>query len=243
MSDKDNFHNLGYLVKKNFFPVSLISEVFNELINNNAEVQRQVLTHVDSGLVDKKNVAIENGNIKYLKNPQLYFKLASRLIHSSLFHLTEKLFENLYLDTIELHQKYPGTTETPPHQDNFYFCLKEGKALTAYIPLNDQSFENGALAVLPESHKFDLDHNPSKVPGFSSGVVLTNDQKDKSDYYSLKAGDLSLHHCNIVHFAPPNLSEIPRINIAMRFRSLDDTIDAKRFEKYKKFRDSSVRIT
>lgn len=111
------------------------------------------------------------------------------------------------------------------------------------ICVNDQSFENGALAVLPESHMFDLDHNPSKVPGFSSGVVLTNDQKDKSDYYSLKAGDLFLHHCNIVHFAPPNLSEIPHINIAMRFRSLDDTIDAKRFEKYKKFLDSSVRIT
>lgn len=243
MFEKDNFDDAGYLIKKNFFNIKLIAKIFKDLDDKNAEVKKNLLDLVSSNLIEKNSIAIENGNIKYLKNPQIYFKSINFLVQLSLIDLCEKLIgENIYVDAVELHQKYPEATETPPHQDNFYMCLKKGKALTAYIPLNDQSFENGALAVLPGSHKNDLEHHSSDIPGFSSGVVLNNNQINQINYYTLKAGDLSIHHCNIVHLAPPNKSKIPRINVAIRLRSLTDSIDDIRLEKYKKFRNASVRI-
>lgn len=244
MTEKQNYDDLGYLIKKNFFEKSLIESIFNELVNENTSVKNKLTDFVSSNLVDSKDIAIENDNIKYLKNPQFYFKSINKLLQSSLLILTENLIgQNIHVDVIELHQKYPGASETPPHQDNFYFCLEKGESLTAYIPLNEQNYQNGALAVLPGSHKYDLDHNSSEVPGFSSGVELSNEQNNHIDYYSLKAGDLSIHHCNIVHLAPPNVSKTPRINIAIRLRSFNDRIDLKRQEKYIKFRESSVRIS
>ena len=170
MFEKQSYADNGYLIKKNFFDTKLIDKVFTELQNENDVVKNKLLDLIKSGLFDKKDLAIENDKIKYLKNPQIYFSSIKHLIQSSLLELSELLIgENVYVDLIELHQKYPGASETPPHQDNFYFCLEKGQSLTAYIPLNDQNYKNGALAVLPGSHKMELDHHYSKVPGFSSG--------------------------------------------------------------------------
>ena len=136
-----------------------------------------------------------------------------------------------------------GTTHTPPHQDNFYFCLEKGKALTAYIPLNKQSKRNGALAVIPKSHLIDFDHHQSDVVGFSSGI----NKEDLTDYeidnYELEAGDISFHHCNIVHLAPPNTSGNPRTSIAIRFKGMSDRICQKKLERYKEFANKSKRIS
>lgn len=243
MNDQHNYNLKGYLIKKKFFDVKLISAIYEEVTNEHFKVKSKLINYLDSNTIEKKNISIENGNIKYLKNPQIYFKSINYLVEAALFKLANNIVgENIFLNTIELHQKYPGASETPPHQDNFYFCLEKGQALTAYIPLNDQSFENGALAVIPGSHKHDLDHRSSDVPGFSSGIDLTEDQKNNIDHYSLKTGDLSIHHCNIVHLAPANNSKIPRLNIAIRLRSLTDTTDVRRLEKYKRFRETSVRI-
>ena len=151
--------------------------------------------------------------------------------------------EEIYLDAVELHQKMPGASLTPPHQDNFYFCLENGKSLTAYIPLNEQSQTNGGLAVLPKSHLSDFPHYKSDVVGFSSGI----EEKylvdfDHSDYV-LKLGDFSLHHCNIVHLAPPNDSKIPRVNIALRFRGVEDSVSKEKYARYLNFANKSTRIS
>ena len=103
--------------------------------------------------------------------------------------------ESVFVEVIELHQKYPGTSKTPPHQDNFYFCLKNAKSLTAYIPLNEQTKENGGLAVVPKTHNLDLEHYSSKVTGFSSGIKLTDEQKHTYTIIPLRQG---IYLCTIV---------------------------------------------
>jgi len=129
MFEKDNFDDAGYLIKKNFFNIKLIAKIFKNLDDENAKVKKNLLGLVSSNLIEKNSIAIENGNIKYLKNPQIYFKSINFLVQLSLIDLCEKLIgENIYVDAIELHQKYPEATETPPHQDNFYMCLKKGKS-------------------------------------------------------------------------------------------------------------------
>lgn len=243
-NNKSLYENEGYLIKRNFFEIDLIRKIYTEVFEENDNVKNNLLKHLKQGFISKNDIAIENNKIKYLKNPQNYFNTVNLLIQSSLLNLVYELMdENVYVDTIEMHQKFPGASETPPHQDNFYFCLEKGKSLTAYIPLNNQSSENGSLAVVPGSHKFDIDHTGSSVTGFSSGIELTEQQKNKIDHYELKAGDLSLHHCNIIHLAPANSSNVPRLNIAIRIKSFTDKIDKLRLERYNRLLNSSVRIS
>ena len=75
------------------------------------------------------------------------FSSINKLITSKVHKFAEEIIKEVYLDAVELHQKLTGAL-TPPHQDNFYFCLKNGKSTTAYIPLNEQSEANGGLAVM-----------------------------------------------------------------------------------------------
>ena len=185
---------------------------------------------------------MEEGSLKYLKNANLFFPVLNKLISSNLHRvISDLLDDDVFIQTVELHQKFPGASETPPHQDNFYFCLKHGRSVTAYIPLNAQTKDNGGLAVIPGSHFETLDHKSSKVIGFSSGITMTHELEKRVTHYTLVPGDLSVHHCNIIHLAPSNSSNVPRVNVAIRFQSISEEIDHERVMTYQAFLDQSTR--
>ena len=73
MNDQQNYNLKGYLIKKNFFDVKLIGAIYEEVINEHFKVKSKLINYLDSNTIEKKNISIENGNIKYLKNPQIYF--------------------------------------------------------------------------------------------------------------------------------------------------------------------------
>ena len=125
-----------------------------------------------------------------------------------------------------------------PHQDNFYFGLKLSKnvALTLYFALNDQEYKSGGLSFYPGSHKKCFKHNSSNVIGFSSGIK-TKDLDNFNLYTpSLVAGDLVIHHCNIVHTASKNISKKTRSNIAVRLFPINPKFDKNIQKQYIKFR-------
>jgi ectoine hydroxylase-related dioxygenase (phytanoyl-CoA dioxygenase family) len=244
MKDKFFFDEQGYLIKTNFFDKLNILACLDQIIGNNLAVVEMLQNISKSPMFDKKTFAIEAGNLKYLANANTYFKSINKLITSRVQSFAENLLdEDVYLDAVELHQKAPGASLTPPHQDNFYFCLKNGKSLTAYIPLNEQSKKNGALSVLPKSHLHDFPHYKSDVVGFSSGIELNCLADFESTDYILKPGDLSFHHCNTVHLAPPNNSDKPRVNIALRFQGVSDRISKKKYSRYINYANQSTRIS
>lgn len=239
----NRFNDDGYIINRKFYDVQMIKDIFDEIMENHDNTVTLLQERLASGSVSKGDLAIETNNLKYLKNADLYFPSVKKLADSNLTSLVSSLLaDNVMLDCIELHQKYPGGSITPPHQDNFYFCLKDAKSLTAYIPLNRQTKENGALAVVPKTHKLDLEHYPSDVLGFSSGVKLNDAQLSQVNNYELEDGDLSIHHCNIVHLAPSNTTDSPRVNIAIRYRAVSETKDPIRVERYKSFLAKSVRV-
>jgi ectoine hydroxylase-related dioxygenase (phytanoyl-CoA dioxygenase family) len=245
MQDNKFFEDKGYIIKEQFFNSNeVITNCFNEILDTNDQVVETITDASMSSKFDQKTFAIESGNLKYLAHANIYFKSINRLITSSIQNYAKNLLgEDVYLDAVELHQKLPGASLTPPHQDNFYFCLENGKSLTAYIPLNPQSEENGGLAVLPESHLVDFPHYKSNVVGFSSGIEESHLDQYKPSGYVLNPGDISFHHCNIVHLAPPNNSNKPRVNIALRFKSVEDKISKEKHDRYLKFVNQSTRVS
>ena len=238
--NKKFFKDNGFLILNKFYDLKTINSSFEE-INTGQERVKKFFKKNEKNISDY-GFAYENSGIKYLKTPELFFPSVYNLITKDLFNIISSLLDDqIFIKTIELHQKFPGSTESPPHQDNFYFCLQKGKSATAYIPLNIQNKSNGGLAVYPSSHKNDFPHYQSDIVGFSSGIKNLNLTSYSPYNYSLSPGDLSIHHCNIVHFAPPNISKKPRISIAIRFQSSKDSIDKNKEKNYFEFLKVSKR--
>lgn len=125
--------------------------------------------------------------------------------------------------------------------ENFYSCLKNSKALTVYIPLNNQGLKNGGLHVCPKSHNSSYEHFSSNTVKFSGGIKVS-DITEKKLSYSLLNGDFYIHHCNIIHGAQ-NSSKSLGTSIAIRFSSINEKMDKKKKERYLKFLENSKRYS
>ena len=136
----------------------------------------------------------------------------------------------------EWFNKPPGTIHpTPPHQDNFYFCLRPPNVVTLWLALDPVDEENGCLRYVSGSHKHGIrDHQLSDVLGFSQTVVDYNDEDTSREHMiCLEPGDLVAHHGETIHRADPNRSPARhRRAFAMVFRGENCQRDKVAFDRY-----------
>jgi len=136
----------------------------------------------------------------------------------------------------EWFAKPPGTLHpTPPHQDNFYFCLKPCNVATMWLALDKVDEENGCLRYVPGSHKLGIrPHSRTKVLGFSQGIVDYGEQdRAKEIVVTLEPGDLAVHHGAMIHRAEPNRSTSRlRRAFALVCYGKSATRDAEAFARY-----------
>ena len=107
------------------------------------------------------------------------------------------------------------------HQDSTYWGLSAPEVATAWVALTPSHAANGAMAVIPKSHRFDqLPHRDT----FHRHNLLTRGQEvmvevDEREAVplTLRPGEMSLHHVRLVHGSPPNPSFDRRIGFAIRY--------------------------
>ena len=241
-----DFLSEGYLILRSFFDAKEIAYIYDSLRKNEASTINKIKNLIDIGQFNKSDVGIESDSFKYLKHANVWFNDISKLINLRLMTEVAKLIgDQNYISSLELHQKFPGVSGTPPHQDNFYFGLDLEKNLscTAYIALNEQTENQGGLGFYSGSHLKLFNHHKSKVIGFSSGI----NQEDLKDFdlYTPKflPGDVVLHHCNIVHEAKANNSLSARSYIAIRILPSNPQYDNELKSKYLDFLSQSSRVS
>jgi len=135
----------------------------------------------------------------------------------------------------ELFAKPSGTgVPVPDHQDDYYWCISDGNALTMWFALARSDEVSGAVYYFRGSHRLGLrDHSPSGVPGSSqrisdwSGVDLNS-----RELVVLEPGDCVVHHARTIHGSGPNNSGHHRLGLTVRFKSRTSSIDGARKEKY-----------
>jgi len=136
----------------------------------------------------------------------------------------------------EWFNKPPGTNHvTPPHQDNYYFCLMPPSVLTIWLALDDVDAENGCLRYVAGSHKCGFrSHARSKILGFSQGITdFTADDFVREAAVKLRAGDAVAHHGMTIHRADANLSDIRhRRSFAMVFKGVSCQRDIAAYDRY-----------
>ena len=107
------------------------------------------------------------------------------------------------------------------HQDSTYWGLEPADIVTAWVALSDSDLENGAMRVIPGSHKQDqLAHRDT----FAADNLLSRGQEiavevdaARAHALVLKPGEMSLHHVRLVHGSEPNPSDRRRIGFAIRY--------------------------
>ncbi|MBL0770116.1 phytanoyl-CoA dioxygenase family protein [Sphingopyxis sp. DHUNG17] len=157
-------------------------------------------------------------------NPHLLFGWADRLIREPkiLSAVSALLGDNLLVwgSTLFIKEPHdPGFISW--HQDSTYWGLDPADVVTAWVALTDSRMDNGALCVLPKSHKMDqMPHRDT----FAETNMLSRGQEiavevnpDETVALELEPGEMSLHHVRMVHGSGPNGSDRRRIGFAIRY--------------------------
>jgi non-heme Fe2+,alpha-ketoglutarate-dependent halogenase len=154
----------------------------------------------------------------------LLFKFLSDVVHDSrVLDAIEDLYgPNLLCWSTNFFIKEAHTPAFVSwHQDSTYWGLSSPDVVTAWIALTPSNESNGAMRMIPGSHR--LDQIPHRDT-FAENNLLTRGQEIEVDVDESKAvrldlrpGEMSLHHVRIVHGSPPNPSEERRIGFAIRY--------------------------
>lgn len=106
----------------------------------------------------------------------------------------------------------------PPHQD-WSFADKEVEgycSITCWIALVDTTMDNGALGVIPGTHKLMQNHRPSPSP--QTPVPLAKHMFALFPYTQLiemKAGEMLMFDNRTFHASPPNISNETRLAVGI----------------------------
>ncbi len=100
----------------------------------------------------------------------------------------------------------------PPHQDWSFVDEREFCSATVWVPLMDVNKNNGALGVIPGSHR--LLNYPRSSPSPQARSILSDHAFTLFPFVEIvdmKAGEALIFDNRLVHASPPNTSGISRI--------------------------------
>ena len=229
---KEAYDRDGYVVIRQFLSGSAFARLQLDLERYIREVVPS-LPDGDAFYEDRSNPQ----TLKQLNRLQGDETLAEYLRHPAWNDLARCLLgEACQAEGMEWFNKPPGTNHaTPPHQDNFYFCLAPPQVLTMWLALDDVDEENGCLRYVPGSQLRGIrPHLRTTTLGFSQGIP----DYTAADYAAeapivMSAGDLTVHHGNTIHRADANQSTMRhRRSFAMVFRGASCVRDATAFQRY-----------
>jgi ectoine hydroxylase-related dioxygenase (phytanoyl-CoA dioxygenase family) len=106
------------------------------------------------------------------------------------------------------------------HQDGSYWPLEPMEVVTLWLAVDDALPENGCMRVIPGTHRLDLQklQRTTEVPNVLSSRIdpdLVNEAEAVD--LVLKAGDVSVHHPNIIHGSNANTSPRRRCGLTIRY--------------------------
>ncbi len=102
------------------------------------------------------------------------------------------------------------------HQDNAYWRCVPANLVSCWMTLDDVDATNGAMHLMPESHLTPVGHERTRQTG---ALLEPCDKVDvgQAAVIDLPAGGALLHHCQTLHYTPPNQTERQRRAFVIHF--------------------------
>ena len=229
---REEFAANGYVVVRQFLPPADFAELRQQIDRYIAEVVPQL---PDSHAFFQDRQRPETLKQMQHMGTDPWFEAYTR--HARWVELAAALLdEPCEAKSPEWFNKPAGTEHpTPPHQDNYYFCLRPPSVLTMWLALDRVDEENGCLRYVPGSHQLGLrPHGATEVLGFSQGITdYGPDDEAREVLMRLEPGDLIVHHGETIHRAEPNrTTDRPRRSFAMVFRGESARRDEQAWQRY-----------
>jgi len=206
---KNKFNEDGYAAIYSFFKDNKIEEIKNELDRYIKEIV-PILPKHHVFYEDKLNKNTIK-NLQQMFNYDDYFK---KLIEeSSIQEIASSILgEKAIPKNLQYFNKPAGVGKpTPPHQDGYYFMLKNHNAVTCWLALEKADQENGCIHYVKGSHLNEdyRPHGKSNILGFSQGVTDFGTENDKLNTVSFpgEAGTFLIHDAKTIHWAEGNKSK------------------------------------
>lgn len=146
---------------------------------------------------------------------------------------------NFYAWGSQFFAKPPASTDTVAwHQDAYYWPLHPHNSVTVWLAFTDVDESNGAMKVIPGSHKAGLIKH-KRIDGEDSVLTLeleqgTFNERDEVSL-SMPAGGMTLHDDAIVHGSPANRSDRWRNGLTIRYSGTNVKCDLSRAPQFKAY--------
>ena len=120
--------------------------------------------------------------------------------------------------------KHPGfSSATLWHQDVRYWSYERPELISAWFALGQETQKNGALWVIPGTHRLDfadqrLDEHLFLRPELVENQALI----EKAEVVELQAGDVLLFHCRLLHAAGRNESDTVKLSTVFTYHRQDN---------------------
>ncbi len=154
----------------------------------------------------------------------LLFDWADHLVHHpKILDAVEDLIGPdilVYHSTLFLKEAHSGAF-VRWHQDSTYFYLEPHLHVTAWVALSDASVQAGCMHALPGSHRWGPFNHDDK-PGPDNMIRRGQGISERFDNATgtpmpVAAGEMSLHHTDLVHASGANASDDRRIGYAISY--------------------------
>lgn len=207
IQQKNIFSSESVLLIKDFIDKGICEETCTWLEKNENKIIQQFKN-------DKRGLVLESFEnkefIKYFEHPLFACpKIFTQYLTSKVFNYASELLDSeVIFKSLEIHSRFPGSEIIPMHQDNAYYGLDNGKALTFYVPINKQFAEKGGLKYLAIKNSNDVyEHKASNSSAFSLEIKEKEKvyEKHKKRFFNFNPGDCTAHFSNSIHFA----NEVP----------------------------------
>ncbi len=154
----------------------------------------------------------------------LLFGWADRLVHHP--RILDAVEDIIGPDILVYHSTlFVKEARTPAfvrwHQDSTYFYLQPHLHITAWVALSDASVAAGCMQALPGSHRwgaFEHDDKPEPMNMIRRGQGISGRFDDAQGLHMpVAAGQMSLHHTDLVHASAGNNTDDRRLGFAISY--------------------------
>ena len=198
--------------------IAALQRVTDEFV----EKSREVTEHTDIFDLEPGHT-VANPRVRRIKNPCLYHTVYDQTLrHSKILDIVAELIgPGIRYNGHKLNMKYPEFgSPVEWHQDWAFYPHTNDDLLAVGVVIDDMTVENGALMILPGSHKGPtLNHHQD---GAFVGAVTDSDfTSEGAVSLELKAGGISIHHVRALHGSAPNTSAKPRRLMLAQYCAVD----------------------
>lgn len=229
-SELDSFLAQGWFKSPKLLPKDLIDDAIKateEFYQGNIDFQLSSIEAIANDS-DDPNSALRNNEFVSLQKAAIAKLAFHPMILSTVAKLLGTSEVRLFADS--LVTKKPQLIKSAGivgwHTDKAYWpTCSSNQLLTAWIPLQDVTLEMGPLEVINKSNNWKHQQEIKALFGFGKPDLRELETKLRELGYpvekksmTLKAGEVSFHHCDTIHCSRPNTSNKNRMALAVHFQ-------------------------